>query len=231
MFIHQNYRHGIIMSQAHYDTLKQRHRQVRAHYPENLNLRLHRALSWWQRALQADDDDGRFIFLWIAFNAAYAQDIEDSQRLSEQASFQAFLQKLHGLDHARQLHNLVWQEYAGNIRVMLDTPYLFQSFWDHQSGKISQQDWQQRFEQGKRRALHALASGDTPALLGVVFNRLYTLRNQLVHGGATWNSQVNRKQLRDCVRLLGKLIPVLITLMLEHPDTLWGDAVYPVVAA
>ena len=64
-----------------------------------------------------------------------------------------------------------------------------------------------------------------------MFNRLYTLRNQLVHGGATWNSQVNRKQLRDCVRLLGKLIPVLITLMLEHPDTLWGDAVYPVVAA
>ena len=75
----------------------------------------------------------------------------------------------------------------------------------------------------------ALSSGNTPMLLGVVFNRLYTLRNQLIHGGATWNSKVNRKQLHDCVSLLHKLIPQIISLMMEHPDTLWGDACYPVV--
>ena len=38
-----------------------------------LSLRLHRALSWLNRAEQlADDPDSQFIFLWIAFNAAYA---------------------------------------------------------------------------------------------------------------------------------------------------------------
>ena len=65
--------------------------------------------------------------------------------------------------------------------------------------------------------------------LGVVFNRLYTLRNQMMHGGATWNSSVNRHQLRDGTNLLGKLVPIIISLMLENPRTLWGDACYPVV--
>ena len=59
--------------------------------------------------------------------------------------------------------------------------------------------------------------------------RLYTLRNQLIHGGATWNGSVNREQLRDCVGLLSKLVPVIIDLMMDSPDTLWGDACYPVV--
>ena len=27
----------------------------------------------------------------------------------------------------------------------------------------------------------------------------------------------------------GKLVPVIIELMMAHPDTLWGDACYPVV--
>ena len=60
-----------------FQLLKQRHRQERdAQYPD-LRLRVHRALSWLDRAEQADDLDGRFIFLWIAFNAAYATEIDE----------------------------------------------------------------------------------------------------------------------------------------------------------
>ncbi|MNG27738.1 hypothetical protein D3C84_1129020 [compost metagenome] len=62
-----------------------------------------------------------------------------------------------------------------------------------------------------------------------MFNRIYTLRNQLMHGGATWDGSVNRIQLRDCAKLLGKLVPLVILLMLDNPKTLWGDACYPVV--
>lgn len=213
-----------------YGILKQRHRAVRDGYPSSLNLRIHRALSWWQRALMADDVDGRFIFLWIAFNAAYATEIDENYRLSEQATFRAFLEKLCRLDQAKHIDALVWQEFSSSIRILLDTPYVFQSFWDWQSDKISEDEWLRRFERGKQTARQALSGGNTPVLLGVVFNRLYTLRNQLMHGGATWNSSVNRKQLQDCSNLLGKLVPVIIELMLAHPNTLWGDACYPVVS-
>ena len=47
----------------HHEILKQRHRTLRDGYPHNLNLRVHRALSWLKRSEQVDDDDGRFIFL------------------------------------------------------------------------------------------------------------------------------------------------------------------------
>jgi hypothetical protein len=87
---------------------------------------------------------------------------------------------------------------------------VFHSFWDFRAGKLGEAEWQARFAKGKKFAQQALASGTTPALLGVVFNRLYTLRNQLIHGGATWNGTVNRKQLHDCAQLLGELVPVII---------------------
>ena len=212
-----------------FEQLKTRHRTLREQSPSNLNLRVHRALSWLQRAEMAEDEDGRFIFLWIAFNAAYATEIDDDRRLSEQETFKGFLEKLCELDEHKQIEQLVWQEFSGSIRMLLDTPFVLQSFWDYHSGKISEAQWKDRLAQGKKMANQALASGNTPQLLGVVFNRLYTLRNQLIHGGATWNSSVNRKQLKDCANLLGKLVPVIIELMMTHPDTLWGDACYPVV--
>jgi hypothetical protein len=64
--------------------LKERRRAERDVYCLNLSLRVHRTLSWLTRAEQlSDDPDGRFIFLWIAFNAAYAMEIDERFRLSE----------------------------------------------------------------------------------------------------------------------------------------------------
>jgi len=40
---------------------------------------------------------------------------------------------------------------------------------------------------------------------------------------------VNREQIRDCARLMGELMPRIIEIMMDNPQTLWGDAVYPVV--
>lgn len=212
-----------------FQTLKARHRLERDTHHVNLTLRVHRSLSWLQRAEQADDADGRFVFLWIAFNAAYATDIDENYRLSEQETFRAFLRKLCDLDQGRQIEKLVWSEFSGSIRVLLDNQYAFQSFWDYQNGKISEQQWTDRFADGRRRAQAALAQRDTAEVLAVLFNRIYTLRNQIMHGGATCDSSVNRSQLRDCSSLLGKLVPLIIELMLDNPDTLWGDACYPVV--
>jgi len=209
--------------------LKQRHRLVRDQHPASLTLRIHRALSWLQRAEQADDVDGRFIFLWIAFNAAYAQELDSQDRASDRATFTAFLQKLCDLDNAKRIDELIWKEFSGSIRTLLDNPYVFHQFWEFQRGHMDDQQWKQRFAAARKAAEVALASANTPALLAVVFDRLYTLRNQLFHGGATWAGKVNREQLRDCTRLLSKLVPLIIEVMMDNPHALWGDAVYPVV--
>jgi len=63
-------------------------------------------------------------------------------------------------------------------------------------------------------ARKALAQHDTAGVLSIALSRLHTLRNQLMHGGATWNSSVNRDQIRDCGDLLGKLVPLVIEIMM-----------------
>jgi len=212
-----------------HSVLKQRHRLVRDGHPPSLSLRIHRALSWLQRAEQCDDVDGRFVFLWIAFNAAYAQEHDDSEHSSDKAAFRAFLQKLCDLDRHKCIDGLIWSEFSGSIRILLDNPYVYQVFWEHQRGRIDAAEWKERFASAKKSAHYALASGNTHMLLAVIFNCLYTLRNQLIHGGATWASKVNREQLRDSTHLLAKLVPVIIALMMDNPDAIWGEAVYPVV--
>ena len=214
--------------------LKKRQRAERAGYPPNLALRVHRALSWLDGADHlgaAGNLDGQFICLWIAFNAAYATEIDERYRLSAQRTFQQFLEKLVGLDRAGRIEELVWTEFPGSIRVLLDNPYVSAEFWRWQRGELTETQWKRSFGAAKRAATAALGKRDTARVLAIVLARIYTLRNQLMHGGATWGSAVNREQLRDCTRLLAKLVPLVIETMMDNPGTLWGDACYPVVDA
>ena len=68
---------------------------------------------------------------------------------------------------------------------------------------------------------------DTVEALSLVFDRLYVLRNQLVHGGATWNSTVNRDQVRDDAAILAVLMPVFVDVMMDNPCEDWGRPFYP----
>ena len=63
----------------------------------------------------------------------------------------------------------------------------------------------------------------------IILRRLYTLRNQLMHGGATWNGQVNRAQITDGVAILECLVPIVIDLMLDHPLKFLGAPSYPLI--
>ena len=132
-----------------HDQLKTRQRAERHAHPPNLALRVHRAISWLHRAEQLageGDKDGEFIFLWIAFNAAYATEIDDRYRLNEQATFRAFLQKLADLDAAQgRFADLVWTEFSSSIRVLLDNPYVFQDFWSFHNGSMPEDKWKRRF--------------------------------------------------------------------------------------
>lgn len=211
-----------------YQSLKARQRKERDAHTENAALRIHRALSWLYRAEQCDDLDGRFVFLWIAFNAAYSNDLGNLS-LSESELFNSFLKRLMDLDVDKKLYHIVWQQYTSAIRVLLDNHYIYQPFWNHHNGMAGYEDWQEGFNRSKKMAHFALANNDTATVLSVIFNRLYTLRNQLVHGGATFNSSANRDQMRDACAILEELVPTIIEIMLDNATAHWGDACYPPV--
>lgn len=218
--------------------IKTRYRAHRDSYPEPFRLRIHRALSWLEKA-QGDLPGGvpsengldmGFIALWIAFNAVYAKDTGFAELSGDRSSFRDFLNVICRLDAKKRLYGLVWQKFSGSIRLLLDNRYVFQPFWDFHNGKTEEAVWLEKFAAAKLRAHRALAEQDTETVLALVFDRLYTLRNQLIHGGATFNSSANRKQLRDACAFLNECVSVIIAVMMMHPEhDVWGKPFYPFV--
>lgn len=211
-------------------SLKAYYEQHKNNYPEAFRLRIHRALSWLNKAEQlarAKDSDMQFISLWISFNALYAREINGEQ-LSESETFNYFFEQLYALDQEKSLYHLVWRKFPGAIRIFMDNDYVFQPFWEYQNGRISEKDYLKANIIHRERFYSAIERQHTANLLALIFQRLYTLRNQLVHGGATYHSAANRAQILDACTILHSLIPAQLAVMMKNPLALdWGDPFYP----
>lgn len=208
--------------------LKARLKATGEQHAEDWRIRLHRAISWLGRAEREEaDPDARFIFLWIAFNAAYAHEFGFEKPEREQ--FARFLDTLLSVDADGRLHQLLFARFTGPVRTLIDNRHVFEPFWRALREHDASDRWKEQFEASQRAALRAVVSMETRTVLGIVLDRLYVLRNQLMHGGATWNSRVNRAQVRDGVNLMQALVPVLIGFMLDHPELELGGIAYPVL--
>lgn len=209
-------------------TLKEHHRQVRDKQPESLRIRIHRAISWLARAEREPDDlDARYIFLWIAFNAAYASEFGYEQKEREQS--RQFIERLLRLDTGRRLHDALFRQFSGPIRTLIDNRFVFEPFWRALREHDASNAWETSFAAAKKRALDAVMKHDTATLLSIVLDRLYVLRNQLIHGGATWNGSANRAQVKDGAAILGVLLPMVVELMMQGGDEGFGEVAFPVV--
>lgn len=210
-------------------SLKAYQREHREQWGQGLNLRVHRALSWLNKAEQeraAADTDCEFIFLWIAFNAAYSSQYTQETRVHEKLAFDAFLERIIRYDERKQLYGIIWDRYSTDIRALMDNQYVYQPFWECVNADPLDDSWRDGFAAAKRRSHQALAEQDVVTSLSILLSRMYTLRNQLIHGGATWKGQLNRKQIEDATAILRCIVPIIIDLMMEHGTETWGDAAY-----
>ena len=200
---------------------------MREAMPENHRIRLHRAISWYRCAegYSEADDDISFIALWIALNSCYAIN-GDGEQHEERTEFGIFAETLVAVDTENRIHGCLWQNYSNFVRTLIDNHYLYPPFWKSQMA--GDDDWKPRFAASRRFANTALAKSDTPKLLSIVFDRLYVLRNQLLHGGATHLSSINRSQVTDGKRMLMELLPIIIRLMFDDTQD-WGRIHFPVV--
>lgn len=217
------------MLMMNHDALKNKQRSIRDQFPEALGLRVHRSISWLGRAeKETSDNDVKFILLWIGFNAAYASDIVEDLS-SERGAFRAFFEALVELDNEHRIYNVVWDRFPHEIRLLLNNKYVFAPFWNHHNNLPGFENWADSLSQSQKVIAISMAKRDTARILSVVFDRLYVLRNQIIHGGATWNSAVNRSQVTDGAAVLGSLIPLFIDIMMDNPEREWGKPFYPVV--
>lgn len=207
--------------------LKQMAVEVRENAPEAHNVRLHRSISWYAAAVDAEIDDIRFINLWISFHACHFVD-NDQADLSDQVAFREYIDKVVDYDNDKRLYQCLWHRYSGPVKALIKNPYVFAPFW--QSQQIDSDDWQKLFEISSVNALNALSRGNVKDLLIIVLDRLYVLKRQVLQGGATYLSQVNRSQICDGINILSELIPVFIEIMMKNYNDDWGDLAYPVIS-
>ena len=186
-------------------------------------------MSWLTRAEEETcDDDAAFIFYWIAFNAAYAQDNPRFPGPTARDRFADFFDTILRLDRDDSIYDAIWHRFSDSIRILFDNKFVFQPFWDHHAGR-TRDSWERAFQRSRDRVHGALSERDTAVILNILFDRLYVLRNQIMHGGATWRSSVNRAQVRDGARIMAFLTPMFVDLMMSNPDVEWGPPDYPVV--
>lgn len=214
-----------------FSSLKSKQRALRDHFPEPMKLRTHRAISWIKRSEMCEgDDDAKFIFLWIAFNSAYADEIRFKDNNStERRSFKTYFKKIVDLDIDHRISNALWKRFSGPVRLLMESPYTFKDFWQYHNGVSGFENWRNSFVNDKKKFITAFERNENVKVLVHVFDRLYTLRNQLVHGGSTWNSHVNRTQVKDGAEILGFLLPIFVDLMMDNPEDDWGMPFFPVV--
>ncbi|RKG30454.1 hypothetical protein [Acinetobacter tianfuensis] len=198
----------------------------KAENSEAFNLRMMRGLSWLKKAYDLNETpDLQYMSLWIAFNALYAQGTKPNEECLPQ-----FLQMLCQKDAEGKLGQVLWGKFCQPVQMLLQRHALYQGFWDYQNAKISIEQFKAELAQDMELQRLAMQQQDTSAMLILLFKRLNTLHIQLMQGGMSCGSAVNRKYMQDCCRVLDALVPVMILLLLENASTLdLGKPFYPVV--
>lgn len=189
----------------------------------DFNTRMRRVTSWLKRAEQErGDPDAEFIFYWIAFNSAYGGD-----GLKERPAFKNYFSKILTLDAGKRVLDIIKWQCPDAIASVKDNEYVFPHFWTedtHQGTKPHV--WEHLLINSNHRIAQGIKHGKAQVVLGELFDRLYVLRNQLVHGGATWKGDVNRRQVKNGAAIMRLLVPYFINIMLENPSVGWGEPYY-----
>ena len=206
--------------------LKVRHREVRDGQPQDLAIRIHRAISWLARAeAEPGDPDARFLFLWIGLNAAYAREFGFEE--SEREQSREFIGRVLAVDAGGRLQDAVFRQFTGPIRTLVENRFVYEPFWRALREHDGSGRWEESFAASRQLALRALMDRRTDLVLSIVLDRLHVLRNQLVHGGATWKSAAKRTQVRDGAAILMTILPLVIELMMAAPGQDFGAIAYP----
>jgi len=158
-----------------FEALKARHRAIREQLPDSLDLRVHRALSWLHRSEQCADDDGRFVFLWIAFNAVYAQEMGPRRRCRSNGS--CAISSRSSSSWIATGSSPPWSGPSSPTPFAFCsiTSMCFQPYWECQNGVRPRGEWHGLFERAKVTASRALGSKRYgPGSWGGFFKTLYS---------------------------------------------------------
>jgi hypothetical protein len=190
-------------------------------------IRIHRACSWLQRVEQLQAGDGALdailIFQWIALNSLYGRwDPDARQPLSDRDTLPAFLDRVLALDADGRITDIL-EEHRRLVMSIFDDGYLTAFFWEEPSAQRARKTQKTKFD-----AQTWYHEERYRLILDRLMERIYFLRCQLVHGGATFGGRLNRTAVRRCSTMLGHMIPAILLVLIDYGyEQNWGPLCYP----
>ena len=191
---------------------------------QNYQIRVHRSLSWLERALELDEEqhpDGRLLYAWIALSSLHGSwDTDSGYPARDSETRQAFVDMLMSIDTGGLLAEQITVLKPDILR-LLEDKFLDPRFWKNpnEPGNIRAK---------YHRAIHLYHDKSWAAILEYTLERIAVLRGQIVHGAATRGSKLNRESLHRCRNVLESLLPVVLQLLIENrADDEWPPLCYP----
>ena len=200
---------------------------------QDLHDRLSRAHSWIEAAgkLSLEQKHAAFVFLFIAFNALYGQRRYEGTEYDARKDRQEFLKRIRIM---QDYDNRFGQGIVLNalnvcrkpgVALIRDT-FLRDTYW---SKKEAAKELQREFVRLASTAEAKLERGRHEEFLKLVLKRLTVLRNQVMHGCATYGpASKGITSLEDGLALLKELVPAFHTLMVKYGSHVdWPAIPYP----
>ena len=206
-----------------------RARFVRDNLHEDLRVRVHRACRALDQAeLIAGDDtdpartDTGLVLRWVALNALYARwDSDRGMPVPDRVALDRFTSQAAKFDERGRLKGSL-DALRPEAEALLENPFLIERFW-------AADEWENvRPQRGRMRKFEEeLREDRVAAALHRLLMVVYFLRCQIVHGGSTIGSSLNREAVEPAARVLHLLSSQLTALVIEHgPEIDWGTLCY-----
>ena len=195
---------------------------------QNFQIRIHRSLSWLDRALELapeEHPDGRLLYAWIALSSLYGSwDADAGYPARDSESRVAFIEMLARIDCGGLLAEQL-QALERDILWLLEDKYLDPRFWKNpdRPGNVRAK---------YHRAVRLYSEKNWATILEYTLERIAVLRGQIVHRAATRGSKLNRESLDRSRKVLESLLSVVLQLLIEHrADDDWPPLCYPPIKA
>jgi hypothetical protein len=222
-----------LSSNALRDEWQPTHRQLSdAEERGELRIRIHRACKALQvaeslDAVESNEDapDAGLVFRWVALNALYGSwDEGKGMPTSDRTAVDRFTSDLCRIDAEGRMQATL-QAIAEPAKELLASPFLHTHFW-------KDPEWEHVRPKRRNAAKFRdeLRENRPSAGLYSVLMAIYFLRCQIIHGGATIGSRMNRVTVEPAAEILCVIAGQAVAIVIDHWSEMnFGPLCYPPV--
>ena len=197
-------------------------KEKKAQHSDAFNLRIQRSLSWLKQSTEQQDHIAfKWVSLWIAFHAIYAENESISQHPDK---LKPFIQRLVHSDQQGKIKHLLYSRLAASVETFFSQTRSLQ----HADAAMFKSAFTQ-YSTEKYNMEHTGTTEELVALLHLLMQRLYALYDQMLKGGMSYASRIHEEQIALGTQLMSFLVPTYIQLLVENTAAIAdAELYYPV---